>query len=145
MRRRGISDDRPGGAGRCGIRLWRFMLWGLLACPGWFSAACRTAPPGWPPAVLPDVSGAVSAADDSLRLHPDRVAQRVRISGVAPGAAGRTIRWRVAADPLSGLSWEVDACRIADNGAFSLQGMFRETMPTVLEIDYYSGIGRAHV
>ncbi len=139
MRRRGISDDRPGGAGRCGIRLWRFMLWGLLACPGWFSAACRAAVPGWPPAVLPDVSGAVSAADDSLRLRPDRVAQRVRISGVAPGAAGRTIRWRVAADPLSGLSWEVDACRIADDGAFSLQGMFRETMPTVLEIDYYSG------
>lgn len=93
----------------------------------------------WPPKALPDVSGASAAADDSLRLHPDRVAQRVRVSGVAPEAAGRTIRWRVAADPLSGLSWEADACRIADDGTFALQGMFRETMPTTLEIDYYSG------
>ena len=93
----------------------------------------------WPPVALCDVSGAASAADDSLRLYPDRVAQRVRIEGVAPGAAGRTVRWRVDADPLSGLDWEIAAARIAADGTFSLRGMFRETMPTTLAIDYYEG------
>ncbi|MDE6307477.1 MAG: hypothetical protein K2L79_01485, partial [Bacteroidales bacterium] len=41
--------------------------------------------------------------------------------------------------PLSGLDWEVDAARIADDGTFSLGGMFRGTMPTTLAIDYYEG------
>lgn len=120
---------------------WACMLWACLMplAAGLSAARAQRVTPAWPPAALVDVAGATAASEDSLRRYPDRVAQRVRVSGVAPGAAGRTIRWRVAADPLSGLSWEVDACRIADDGAFALQGMFRGTMPTVLEIDYYSG------
>lgn len=119
----------------------RARRWGLAGwlCMAGMGAAWAGAGDGWPPLALPDVSGAASAADDSLRLHPDRVAQRVRIEGVAPGAAGRTVRWRVDADPLSGLDWEIDAARIAADGTFSLRGMFRETMPTTLAIDYYEG------
>ncbi len=115
--------------------------WGLAGwlCMAGMVAAWAGTGDGWPPVALCDVSGAASAADDSLRRHPDRVAQRVRVDGIAPGAAGRTIRWRVDADPLSGLDWEVDAARIADDGSFSLRGMFRETMPTTLAIDYYEG------
>lgn len=117
---------------------WRLGLAGWLCMVG-AGAAWAGSGDAWPPLTLSDVSGAASAEDDSLRRHPDRVAQRVRIEGVAPGAAGRTVRWRVDADPLSGLDWEIDAARIAADGTFSLRGMFRETMPTTLAIDYYEG------
>ena len=91
-----------------------------------------------PPSVLCDAAGAAFASQDSLQRHPERVAQRVRVKGVAKGAEGRTIRWRVAADPLSGTEVVLDEARIAADGSFSLQAMFRTVMSTTLEIDYYN-------
>lgn len=120
-----------GGAGRGGIS-------GLRAQPA-VGTGVMDGGSSWPPAVLVDVSGAAYAGADSLNRHPDRVAQHVRVTGVAPGAAGRTLRWSVAHDPLGGLDWEIDRTVIGADGTFEVQGMFRETMPTTLTIDYYSG------
>ena len=126
------SAFASGAASACGA--------GALSAQGADAIAARGvgAATATPPPVLYDAAGAAFASEDSLQRHPDRVAQRVRVNGVAKGAEGRTIRWRVAADPLSGAEVVLDEARIAADGTFSLQAMFRTVMSTTLEIDYYN-------
>lgn len=63
----------------------------------------------------------------------------VRIEGTAKGAEGREIVWKADADAFSGLSVELDRCRIDDTGGFVLQtDLIGNVLPTYLVIDYYS-------